>query len=100
MTGDDFNGFLESYAGCVETSGRTAGLVDATQFRMDFSKMSTGCRDENIIPRYNAAGIKKFAFILPPGAPPTQIPPAVEGPANFPTGYFGNRADALARLKT
>ena len=99
MSGDDFNGFLETYAGCVEASGRTGCLVDANQFKMDFEQMNTGWRDANIIPRYNAAGVKKFAFIVPAGAPPTRNPPAPEGPAKFPTGYFPGRADALAWLK-
>jgi len=41
MSGDNFNGFLETFAGCVEAAGRTTCLVDANQFKMDFEKMST-----------------------------------------------------------
>ena len=99
MSGEDFNGFLETYAGHVEACGRRGGLVDAIQFKMDFTKMNHGWRDENIIPRYNAAGVKKFAFILPAGAPPVSGKPAPEGPAKFPTGYFDSRRKALAWLK-
>ena len=99
MSGDDFNDFLSTYAGCIETAARSGGLVDAVQFKMDFAKMSTGWRDENIVPRYNNAGVRKFAFIVPAGAPPTQNSPAAEGPANFPTGYFGSRAESLDWLK-
>ena len=98
MSGDDFNGFLETFAACVEKSRHTRCLVDANQFKMDFEKMSVGWRDENIIPRYNAAGVKKFAFIVPAGAPPALNPPAPEGPADFPTGYFPSRAEALSWL--
>ena len=83
MAGEDFNRFLETYAGYVETSGHLAGLVDATQFRMDFSKMSVGWRDENIIPRCNAARVRKFALVMSAGAPPMQKPPALEGPQTF-----------------
>ena len=83
MTGDEFNGFLETYAGHVEACGRRGGLVDAVQFKMDFGQMDPGWRDENIIPRYNAAGVRRFAFILPPGAPPTSNEPAPEGPGEF-----------------
>ena len=99
MSGDDFNEFLGTYAGHVEVCGRRGALVDAVQFRMDFAKMNLGWRDENIIPRYNAAGVKKFAFILPAGAPPTANDPAPEGPADFPTGYFDSRTEALAWIK-
>ena len=99
MDGDDFNAFLATYAGEVEKCGRPGGLIDAVQFRMDMSKMNPGWRDEHIIPRYNAAGLKRFAFIMPAGMPAIGAPPAPEGPAEFPTGYFGSRADALAWLK-
>ena len=99
MSGDDFNEFLGTYAGHVEVCGRRGALVDAVQFRMDFAKMNLGWRDENIIPRYNAAGVQKFAFLLPGGAPPIANDPAPEGPANFPTGYFDSREKALAWIK-
>jgi len=100
MSGDNFNGFLETFAGCVEAAGRTTCLIDANQFKMDFEKMSTGWRDANIIPRYNAAGVKKFAFVVPAGAPPTLNPLAPEGPAKFPTGYFSDRVDTLGWLNS
>ena len=100
MDADDFNGFLLKYAECVEKSSRAGGLVDAVQFKMDMAKMHMGWRDEHIIPRYNAAGMKKFAFIMPAGMPAIGKPPEREGPADFPTAYFGTRYDALQWLKT
>ena len=99
MSGDDFNGFLEIYAGFVERCRRPGGLIDALQFKMDMSLMNPGWRDQNIIPRYNAAGLAKFAFIMPKGMPAIGAVPAPEGPADFPTAYFASRADALAWLK-
>ena len=99
MSGDDFNRFLATYAAQVEACGRPNGLIDGVQFRMDMAKMSAGWRDEHIIPRYNAAGIKKFAFIMPEGMPAIGAAPAPEGPADFPTGYFATRADALGWFK-
>ena len=57
-----------------------------------------GRRVSVVIPRYNGAGIQKFAFHMPAGMPAIGAPPAPEGPANFPTAYFGARADALAWL--
>ncbi len=98
MTGADFNDFLATYAGQVEACGRSGGLVNAVQFRMDPTKMDPGWRDANIIPRYNAAGVKKFAFIMPAGMLAIGADPAPEGPADFPTAYFGRRAAALAWL--
>ena len=99
MSGEDFNAFLTIYAGHVENCGRGGGLIDAVQFAMDMSKMEMGWRDEHIIPRYNAAGLKKFAFVMPPGMPAIGAQPAPEGPADFPTAYFGSRADALSWVR-
>ena len=99
MTGGDFNRFLQTYAGVIETCGRPGALVDAVQFRMDMAKMSLGWRDQNIIPRYNAAGVRKFAFLMPEGMPAIGHEPKPEGPANFPTGYFAARATALAWIR-
>lgn len=55
-------------------------------------------RDQEIIPRYNAAGASRFAFIVPLGAPGTVREgkrPAREPPGEFPTAYFDDRRDAL-----
>ena len=62
--------------------------------------MEMGWRDEHIIPRYNAAGVQKFAFVMPPGMPAIRAEPANEDPATFPTGYFGTRQEALAWLSS
>ncbi len=99
MTGADFNAFLATFAGHVEACGRAGALVDSVQFRMDMALMDAGWRDANIIPRYNAAGVRKFAFLMPLGMPLIGQEPAPEGPAEFPTGYFGTRGDALDWLK-
>lgn len=98
ISGDQFNDWLARFADAVESTGRTRVLVDAVQFRMDMAAMDMGWRDANIIPRYNAAGVKKFAFQMPEGMPAIGAPPAPEGPATFPTAYFGSRADALTWL--
>lgn len=98
MSGDDFNNFLSEFASVVEESRQPGALVDAVQFKMDMGRMSMGWRDENIIPRYNAAGLQKFAFVVPVGMPAIGAPPAKDGPAEFPTAYFGTREAALAWL--
>ena len=98
MSAEQFNDWLAAFAGEVEHAGRSGVLVDATQFRMDMSAMDFAYRDANIIPRYNAAGVKRFAFLMPAGMPAVGAPPAPEGPAAFPTGYFETRPAALAWL--
>ena len=98
MTGEQFNAWLARFAGHVEQTRRAGALVDAVQFAMPMDRMSVGWRDEHIIPRYEAAGIAKFAFVMPAAMPAIGNAPAPEGPASFPTGYFGKRSDALAWL--
>jgi hypothetical protein len=75
-------------------------LVDSTSFHMARSEMDSDWRDANIIPRYNSAGVRRFAFHMPPGMPAIGAEPAPEGPADFPTGYFGSRDAARAWLKS
>jgi hypothetical protein len=95
MTGAEFQAWLSKFAECVERCGRSRVLIDSTTFRMSPANMDGPWRDANIIPRYNAAGVTKFAFQMPDGMPMTGEPPAVEEPGRFPTGYFGGRQDAL-----
>ena len=94
MQAGEFNTWLQQIATAVEQTGRTAVLIDATSFTMT-ARWDDGWRDANIIPRYNAAGVRKFAFHMPAGMPAIGSPPAAEGPAQFPTGYFGARNDAV-----
>ena len=95
MSGDEFNRWLSTYAGCVEERKRPGCLVDSVQFKMPMDRMNSAWRDENIIPRYNAAGVAKFAFIMPAGMPLIGSEPAREGPGDFPTGYFSERSTAV-----
>jgi hypothetical protein len=46
-------------------------------------------RDEHIVPLYNEAGVKKFAFLVTdrmPGTVEKGADPVLDGPATFPTG--------------
>lgn len=95
MSGDQFNDWLTTFAKHVAEKQHPGCLVDATRFRMSMDKMDSQWRDDNIIPKYNAAGVKSFAFLMPDGMPLIGAPPAPEGPGEFPTGYFGVRAAAL-----
>ena len=98
LTAEKFNDWLAAFASEVERAGRSGVLVDAVQFRMEMSVMDMAYRDANIIPRYNAAGVKRFAFLMPVGMPAVGAPQAPEGPAAFPTAYFDTRPAALAWL--
>lgn len=90
MSDEDFMAWLERFAGFVERGKCDTALVDARRFRMNPAGVSMGWRDEHIIPRYNAAGLKKFAFVMPAGMPAIGADPAPEGPADFPTAYFAD----------
>jgi hypothetical protein len=72
-------------------------LIDALEFRHKFGAGVMEWRDVHIIPRYGAAGVRRFAFVMPQGFPDSGKE-AVEGPAIFPTKWFLDRQQALAWL--
>ena len=98
MSGDEFNDWLSRFATEVERTGRSGILVDSLPFAMPMERMDAGWRDANIIPRYNASGVKRFAFLMPTGMPAIGAPPATEGPAEYPTAYFETRRSAMEWL--
>ena len=99
MSRAQFNAWLDNFAGLVEQTRRPGVLVDATGFQMAMEHMDGEYRDANIIPRYNAAGVQRFAFLMPAGMPAIGSPPAKEGPSDYLVAYFGRRADATAWLR-
>ena len=81
---------------------RPQGLfIDATQFRHRFSSTDSVMtwRDAHIIPRYGAAGVRRFAFLMPAGFPDAGRE-AIEGPAIFPTRWFVDYQEAMAWLRS
>jgi hypothetical protein len=90
MTDDDLKGWLERYTSLREVHRPAFMLIDARQFRHRFGPELAAWREERIIPRYNAAGVRKLAFILPKEFLPG-TKPAPEAGAAFPTGYFDTR---------
>ena len=68
MSAQEFQAWLTKFADCVERCRRTGVLVDSTAFRMSPTMMDGPWRDANIIPRYNAAGVRRLA---PAGPRPT-----------------------------
>ena len=98
MSGTEFNDWLSRFAAAVERTGRSRVLVDGLAFAMPPGRMDANWRDANIIPRYNAAGVKRFAFLMPAGMPAIGAPPTKDGPAAYPTAYFGTRGAAMEWL--
>lgn len=98
MSKDQFQHWLSTFADHVGRARRQRVLVDGISFKMNPAFMDGSWRDANIIPRYNAAGVSRFAFLMPAGMPMIGKTPAKEGPGEFPTGYFGSRSEAIGWL--
>ena len=90
MTDDDYMGWLERFAIASEQHHVQFIVIDTLAFKHHQGAHTGPWREEHIIPRYNRAGVKKFAFLLSPGTAP-ETEPAPEGSAQFPTGYFDSR---------
>jgi len=103
MTEEQFRAGVERLAELIEREHTRNVLVDVVKMAYkpaaDFEKW----RQTYIIPRYNTAGVRKFAFLLPgdaAGIVENGVAPAAEGKASFPFGYFGSRERAFAWLTT
>lgn len=72
MTDDDFKHELSLFAAHVEQKKAPGIVVDVSDFRGKPGPSVQEWRLKNISTRYNAAGVQRFAFLLPAGS---QIPP-------------------------
>ena len=98
MTDGAFKATLALFAWEAEKVRPQFLLIDATQFRHQFGPGIMQWRDDCIIPRYGAAGTRKFAFHVPAGfagAIEAGGKETFEGPAIFPTAWFLERQHAL-----
>ena len=100
MSADQFQAWLAAFAGAVERRHRPGILVDSTRFLMDRANIDDDWRNEHIVPRYNGAGVQKFAFHVPDAMPAVGAPPTSMGPSRFPTAYFARREHALNWLRS
>jgi|SRR5215831_11256166 len=100
MSAADFQNWVAAFAGEVEQRHRPGILVDLTRFRMDQEDMDGNWWYEQIVPRYNKAGVEKFAFLALEGMPAIGTPPAQAKGAAFPTAYFARRQEALSWLSS
>lgn len=98
MTDESMKAELSTFAGYVEDKRAPRILVDVTKFYFRLSPAMQEWRVKNISSRYNAAGVKRFAFVFPADA---QVPPtmnqAVAG-EDFMTRGFNSRDDAVSWL--
>jgi hypothetical protein len=99
MTDGAFKATLALFVWAAETVRPSFLLIDAKEFRHQFGLGAMQWRDDHIIPRYGAAGVTRFAFLMPASFPNTMESGGremVDGPAIFPTAWFSQRGDALA----
>jgi hypothetical protein len=90
MSDGDYMGWLKRYAAAAEQYYIAFALIDTRAFKHHPGAHTGPWREEHIIPQYNRAGVKKFAFLLPEGTA-LKAEPTPEGQARFPTGYFDTR---------
>jgi len=98
MTDGGFKATLALFALEAEKVRPAFLLIDALQFHHTFGEGVMQWRDDHIIPRYGAAGTRKFAFHVPEGFPNTMESGGkvtLEGQAVFPTAWFSAREHAL-----
>ena len=98
MTDGAFKATLALFAWETERVRPSFLLIDALQFRHTFGEGVMQWRNDHIIPRYGAGGVRKFAFHVPEGVAPTMESggrEAVEDPAIFPTAWFSIRKNTL-----
>jgi len=97
MTDGGFMATLCLFAWEAEKTRPKALFIDATEFEHTLGPGVMEWRDAHIIPRYGAAGVRRFAFLMPAGFPKAGME-AVEGPAIFPTKWFVDREAAFEWL--
>ena len=97
MSDGAFMATLCLFAAEAEKARPRGLLIDALEFKHKFGAGVMQWRDAHIIPRYGAAGVRRFAFLMPADFPRAGTE-AIEGPAIFPTKWFIDRNEALEWL--
>jgi hypothetical protein len=99
LTDQQFMDALARFADHAEDIRARNILIDVTRFAFRPGPEVGPWRDANVIPKYNRANVRKFAFLVPQGSPGTVesgAEPAPEPPGVFPTAYFDSRSDVDA----
>jgi hypothetical protein len=98
MTDEDFKGELTLFAKRVEDKKAPRILIDVSKFRHRPSEEMGKWRRENITTRYNATGVRRFAFLLSRDSPaPATASQSSEG-ESFLTQSFNSHEQAIAWL--
>jgi hypothetical protein len=97
MVDEDFKRALARLADHIRDQSATGVLVDVRTFAFRMTPELDHWRVEEIIPAYNAGGLKRFAYVLPPGIP--YRPGDGGASARFSTDYFDDPERARAWLK-
>jgi len=101
MTVDDYKDAIRDYAHRVLEHRVRRALVDLRKFRYraEHAELGSWWADE-IVPLYNQAGLKKFAFVLPEGeqVPPDETPAEAEAGEKFITRHFASKQAAMSWL--
>jgi hypothetical protein len=95
MSIEEFKADLTLFAAHVEQKRAPAILVDVGKFRHKPAPEVQEWRVKNISNRYNAAGVRRFAFLLLKDSP---IPPMLNQASpgeNFLTHAFNDIKDAI-----
>lgn len=93
LTTAAFNEWQTKWAEQVEKAGRSRALVDVQQFQMT-AEQDPDHRTKSILPRYDRAGVTKFAFLSDPDNNLVGQDPEPEG--DHLSAWFGSRADVMA----
>ena len=98
MAGEDFKKELTLFADHVEAKKAHGILVDVSQFRHKPGPDIEEWRLKNISGRYEAAGVRRFAFLFPESV---ATPPAMKSSPHekFETQAFNRAEEALGWLK-
>ena len=86
MNNQDFKDALELFVGYAAEHSAPNLLVDLRPFRHNMTPELGKWRDEVIAPKYNAAGVKKFAYLI--GSVDSANRPSQNAGEDFVTGYF------------
>lgn len=97
MSDDEFKDALSNFAGFAAEFAASNLMVDLREFRHELSPEAGAWRDEAVTPRYNKAGVRKFAYILATERlPPEDAPPPSSPQERFQTRFFDAESEAEA----
>src|SRR2546427_8244044 len=100
MTDDDFKGWLDRFSAEAEARRQPHLVIDVREFRHRPGPEVGPWRDEHVIPRYNRAGVSKFAFLLPEGSPGAGAFPTPKPPGKSAAGYCVQPSEMEAWIMT